>query len=698
MKRIANKNYFIGFFICLVVFCFYSHTLNYSWKIFDEDIIFNETLIPIPKSFSEVFEFIKLFGHNHYFEASNPAYSSIGNLRNILNFYPMIFIFYLFQKNSFCYHLFQLGFHILNTFILFLTLQALQTRFTSKNNLTINPTFAYLVTSLLTLIWALHPANIETVLFAANWSSPMAYFYCFLIFFICLSFKQTLKTFLLIAVLFLLSIFTSEHALIFPAIMFSYFFIESKDENQLFKDSIKRSFKTILPFIIPIIFFLVYCLSSPIKTNFLNQNKIPLNITFERIFWLAPQIFFHLIKLFIFPLKLSIDQTSLATLGETLLSPYAMFCFFFLLFISILFIYLLAKRNSKYLYLLIFLIALLPFLHIVTPIYNLASERYLYFPSYFLIVAIFQILIRNLNNPFNARSSIFILLVIICFYSCRTYIRTLDWKDDFSLLESAIQTAPNGLFRGLREENLANSFPQNSKEAIIFHNKAIASLTETIKAFEYKEKESQDKCPSILKYYGLDPKTKKIKAVFLLSITDSNITGNSENAYKILSTYIRELDRIDSKILSFYYRILFLTKRIDEAESLLKNEVDKNRISPTILVALSDLYEYKYNDLQKTEYYLLKSFKYFPYDPATLFGLQRLYKSLNKYDLYLHYLYMFGIRSHDAISLKEAAFQYLKLNNQTKAKHILKKLLNYYPVDTETQYLKVIYERLYGQL
>ncbi len=66
---------------CLIIFVFYLHTLNYSWKFFDESIIYGESILPIPNSIQEIIETIKLFGINTHIVSSSPIYSDIVNIR-----------------------------------------------------------------------------------------------------------------------------------------------------------------------------------------------------------------------------------------------------------------------------------------------------------------------------------------------------------------------------------------------------------------------------------------------------------------------------------------------------------------------------------------------------------------------------------------------------------------------------------------
>ena len=126
----------IDYILCLltglIVFLFFSHTLNYPWKYFDEQIIYNETIWPVPQSLSELLNYLKYFGINSHFEASNPFYSSVSNIRNDpFSTLITLIVFSLFQKNPFFYHLLSILLHVLNSCLLFLTLNKIANQYFS---------------------------------------------------------------------------------------------------------------------------------------------------------------------------------------------------------------------------------------------------------------------------------------------------------------------------------------------------------------------------------------------------------------------------------------------------------------------------------------------------------------------------------------------------------------------------------------
>ena len=700
-----NKNIkLLALINCIIVFIFYAHTINYSWRFYDEDIIYNESLFPIPQSFSEIFEIIGSFGISQHFIASNPFYSDISNLRcDRINNLTILFVYFLFKKNAALYHLLSLLIHLTNTFILFLLLNKISSIYTKHSKINL------ILMSALTLLWSLHPVNVEPVLFTTNWPTLLSYTLCFVALFLLLDFngkKPILLSFTTFFI-FLVSLFICEHGVTFPIILFFYYLVtyHHKNLNSTYLKSLAASFNKILPLLFSLLIFISYFLMSPTKSNMFKITEISVLTNLQRIFWLSPQVFLHFIKLILFPKNLSIDQTAYVKLGYDLYAPHAMLCiflFFSLIILSM--ISLLFTRKKIFFCFFIsfvpFFIALSPFLHLLSPIYNIASERYLYFPLFFLTVGISHLFFSITSKSSKLELIVIpLLILIVSTYSIRTYIRTLDWKDSKTLLTSAIKTAPNNLLKGLRQEMLASYLKSvNDPQSQTYSKRALASLGKALKEFQLEKTKYKNNIPQIIKFYGFDPKTLIAKTKFLIAFTDYYINGNPQIAYEIFSPYVDYFNPIDSQILIFYYKILFNIKKIDAAEKLLNKALLQNQISPSLYVALSDLYEYKYNDLTKTEKYLKESLKLFPYDPPTLFGLKRLYKILNNAEQFAHYSYLLGLRTHDIKSLQEAAYVYARLNIKNKSRTIIKKLLTTYPTDNETINIKTLYEQRYGRL
>ena len=696
---------------CLIIFVFFLHTLNYPWRFFDEDIIFNETMLPIPANFQEIFEIIKSFGLNNHFEASNPFYSNISNIRGTpIDVLFCLFVFWLCKKSAYAYHLFSLLFHLLNSCLFFLILNKISIKTMISHKA---PNYFRLFSvSTLTLIWALHPVNIESVLFATNFGAPVTYFFClsFLFYFICTDERKTLPIIhsIIIFFLYLFSIFLNEYTVTLPFIILFYLSISTLyNKGETLKNSFSAALKKTTPLFLALFAYMIYFFStSAIRTN----HEESLLTTIERIFWLSPQIFFHFLKLVFFPAKLSIDQSALVEFPNYIFHPYAVFCclFTYLLVISSFASIFLTKRVLCYLGILFipFFLSLAPFLQLISPVYNLASERYLYFPLLLLILGIaYSLFSSTFNHLSKTRISIIAIFLVIalCTFSARAFTRTLDWKDSVSLLTSAIETAPNNLYKGLRKHTLATSIIVNSsnaqpEETFKYNNEAFNLLEKATEDFKIQEAKYQKKLPEVIKFYGLDPETLEAKTKFLLAYIKFDTTGDFKTAFDVFSPYIDKISPPDTYISDFYYKILFNTKHINDAENLLLQLLNKKRISPFLFVALSDLYEYKYNDLNSTNKFLHESFKLFPYDPLTLFGLKRYYQKLNDLENFAFFSYLLGLRTHDLINHQQAASVYISLNKKDKAKNIILKLSKNYPIDQNTLTIEAKYVQNFGSL
>ena len=573
-----------------IVFVFYMHTLNYPWRQFDENIFFDETLLPIPQSFTGIFEYIGLFGLNQHFEAASPIYTNIVNVRcSPVNNFILFFIFFLFQKNALAYHLASLFLHLINTSILYWIINKI-----SRNGQAM----------ILTLLWALHPVNVESVLFTTNITALINYSICMGIFFYFVNTEEKQNSLIASAILFILylfGLFNGEQIITLPLILITYIFAKNTFRNKNISKSFIFAIKKTMPlFLVLGIFFVYFCMSGT-KLNLSLLNTSPI-VTLERIFWFSPQIFFHLAKLTVLPFHLTIDQMSLVKLSETLFAPYAIFCllfmflFVFLIVISLIF----AKRNIFYLITMsftLYFVALLPFLHIISPIYNLTSERYLYFP---LLMLVF-----GMAHAFHQKGLInqtpttkIVLVILLAIYSTRGYIRTFDWKDSPSLFISAYKENNTTLTKAARLLYVSNLSNNHSEEAQNI-------LKDLLVEQETKIQKYQKNTPQIIKFYGLDPLSIQARAAFLLGFTELNIKQNPHGALENIRPYKNNLNIFDSQVILFLYRTFFLTKNMKEAEEFLTGLIEKGKISPYLFVAYSDFVEYKYNNLKETEKLLL---------------------------------------------------------------------------------------------
>ena len=675
-----KKEYLFLFLTILIIFLFFQHTLSYPWKHFDEQIIYKETLLPAPDSFSQIFDYLKHLGWAHYIEASNPFYSTISSLRR-LNVSYYLLIFWLLKKSAFAYHLLSLLLHLLTCGLLFLIIH--KTCFKTKTQTT---SFDLIFTSLLVLIFALHPVNIESILLASNFGAPITYFFCILIFFYYTNYLQTQKNTTIFHSILIFLIYSSllllnEYSVTLPFIIYAWLFSNFLFNNPqaTLKEVAIQKLKQIFPLILSLSIFTVNFFIFPI-IRIPQENNI--TITLERILWLSPQIFFHFLKLIVLPIKLSLDQTDFVQLSSSLFDGYAIFCIFLmygLILISVISFFLLRKKATYYFFIIFvpFFLSLFPFLHLVSPIYNLASERYLYLPLFFAILGTAKSL-----SSFNLRKSLAatsLLISISILFASRAYLRTLDWKDSASLFASAYKTAKSDLIKGLRLQMLGGIISLESKDnksqtkGFEFINLGNLILERSIIKLDEEKQNIQNKLPLVIKFYGLDPKTIQAKVAYLLCFNKLGLEGNIEAAYNLLRPHMEDSKIIDTQILDLYLGLLFATGNLDKAEVLL-NKAFKNRPSPTVFIAYAQLYKNKYKDLSKAEILLKESLKYFPYDIRTLESLKNFYLTTNKPSEYAFFSYLYGIRTHSKENLLESLKVYSNLYNQKMRNKVLKSI------------------------
>lgn len=681
MKQRLNINKSLILFLAvtvLIVFIFYFRTAFYEVKAFDELVPFKETLLPVCFSFSEVFELISLLGLKQHFEAMNTLYSNIVSLRcNPFGNLLQMLIQVLFKKNPVNYHLYSLSLHLINTALVFLIIRRACVIASPSAR---NDNIGLFLTSLLTLLWSLHPVNIESVLLLTNANILLSYTFTFLTIFIYLTTYIKNPSFIKALVLFFtfsFALFTTEFHFVLPLILIAY----TATLN------IKKSvLKLSIPLIAASILFALLFLCSNIGINLIIQSSIEL--TLERIFWLSPQILFHFTKIIFLPINLSIDQTMLVKLGKSIFDSYSIFCIGFIVLILLFSLrsFLLTKKGFPFFFVTFFLylLSLFPFSQIPAPLYNLASERYLYFPSFILIFGLahflFHLVSKSHGRDVARYSSTFVVACLLFSFATRAYFRTLDWKDSISLYSSAIKTSNDPLHKAFRykgltpQEKIFAKHPE--KEVSSEHRQlAINHLQEAISSLKKEKKLYQATVPNIVKHYGLDPASRLLRARYYLIHTDLAVTGDHKKALQSLKPYVKDLSLLDSTTLQFYGSELLINNELDEVEKVLRYANEKYPHSLRIILPLSDVIQTKYGDLEEVKKLFLEAFKYFPYDTFTLFILPKIYELTMEQEKYALYSYIYGLRHHSIKDLQNAYNTYLVLNKKDKAEKAKQRII-----------------------
>ena len=685
----GNKSGILELLICISILCLlFIPTLNRPWLLYDERILFDNLCFPTPLTFGEIFEIIEKFGANFNIISSNAVYSQNYVQRTCpLSLVLDLLTSFFFNKEAFAYHLFNFVLHLINTSLVFFILKIFIFDSTFQKR-------CILIT--LTLLWAVHPIMIESVLLTTNFGATFSYIFFFGLLLDFLVNKEKNKSFfrkLVIPILFLVPMLTNEYIVTLPFVLFVFSFYQTYKSNQ-FKKAISTTFEETLPYfsglILYIIFFIFF---SDYKTIQVAQENHFIAFL-ERIFWLSPQIFFHFFKLVFYPKTLSIDQGLFVQLGKTLFDPYSIFCigfFFAWLFIPlILFLY---KRLIPNLFLLTgtFFFAILPFLHILMPSYTLAAERYLYCPLALLIFSLAKILSGKTNQWFTASFSIALFLALALCLN-RSYYRILDWKNNYSFIESTYKASKDPLHKAAKLQMLANAMalnnPNKKEETKNYFLKTLQLLNQAKKENKILQLKYQKHLPLIMKSYGIDYDSVPVKIAYLEAYTRcSNLYEPFSIGIKILRPYMKNPAKVDPMTLDLYTHLLLLDKKYKEAKKILLIANSKQPHLPVILLTLFEIAVKFENDWISAEKYLLEAFKYYPYETSTLEKALVFYDIQKNLFLKTKFAYLLGLRMQLKPAYQEAMNGFLDLGQLKEAKQTMNKLLKLAPHDPETIYL-----------
>lgn len=643
----------------LIVFLIYAPTLSRDWQMFDEKEIYqNESLYPTPVYFSELLEILPNFVFNSNFESQNLMFSNIINIRsNTVGATLNVILSFFFKKNPFSYHLLSLCIHLLNTALVWcIFLKVLNEK--------------KLISTIFTLIWALHPANVESVMMSTNWNSIFAYTFFFGFFLYNLKkiinnkFQNSIFEFIVIAFLTFCCTLFVEYSYMLPVIIFFISF--ALVENRL--KAIINSFFLALPYFFGILLFAFYYFVR--NAFFISNNSLAyqsINFSLERLIWFSPQIFLSFLKMFFYPRDFSIFQSNLVTIADSMFSPYAIFAFFVL---TILLLMPIIFSSRPVLFLIYgFIFSAFPFLHILLPAYCIFAERYCYFPFFVLIF-----LFANLFAKKGRHIGLPLLIIILILLSGRTVYRLNDWKDSFSLYSSAVKSQKDNYHKGLAYSTLGYYFNSLGKkdEAKKYMLLSLRNLEEVLNA---KQKKNKFK-PKILKVYGLDSDTKNLNAAFRIAYIKLDFLNEAASEIlKFYSPYIeKNLNFAGNSQLDLYAKLLLKNNETKKALEVLEFAKEKYLYSPTIIFSLSSLYV-DLRELTKAEKILKDGFSYYPNYKKILPRLIKLYELKNDQLNLAKYEYLLGLRNHSQEAYQKALQIYLGSNMLKEAKSVLDKLL-----------------------
>ena len=419
----------IIFVICIGIFV-WRDTLNNEFVYDDNALIVNNeyihSIFPVTKFFSS--------------ETSSVDLRMNKSEWRPLTRFILALTYHIYGLNPKSYHLINFIFHILNSILVFSLVLLIY--YVKYDDLSVSSILVGFITSVIFLI---HPVQVETVAWATQISNILFLFFYLigLIFYVLYTFslrfrvnnKLCISYFIISVYCFILSLFCKEMAISFLFIIIGYNLI-------LMRESVIEAFRrSVIYFIVLFIFVLV----RGIVIGMVGQPSVWASFI-PRMLTMVKGFSYYIRLLFIpYPLSIEYLFSIKSVLDLEVL-------FYGILLLGI--FYLGYRLSSKYplisfgIY--IFFISLLPASNII-PINTTINERYLYLGVIGFGLVISQLIINFfdifsfinfLRFKLKLVIKFLVILVLFILYSFISVVRIRDWKDHWSLVTANLKTCP----------------------------------------------------------------------------------------------------------------------------------------------------------------------------------------------------------------------------------------------------------------
>jgi tetratricopeptide (TPR) repeat protein len=417
----------------------YSNTLNYPWHLDDTPNILQNNAIQITD-----------FDPESLFRSIFSAAPFTGHFSRPLSYFTFALNWYFGGSNTTGYHIVNILIHVLASILLFLSIDLLF-NCSSKLNRLYSKRTAQFIALFSSLLWALHPIQIQSVTYIVQRMTSMAgLFSIFSIYWFIkhysadrASIRTTYLVFCFLS--FICAICSKENPALLP-LSFVLIHIAFFDEDRRqYTRIIKSALITLSIFITMISIYYLYSHKLfESLFSFLPSGSRPFSL-YERVLT-EPRILLFYISLILYPLpeRFSIDHS--IELSTSLFTPWETLPTILLLFI----IFAVCLKYLKAAPLICFPVLFFLINHVIEssiiPL-ELIFEHRNYLPSLFLFVP-FSVLIhkiivtyRNRNKVILYAMVVFIPAVLILF-CWSTYLRNTQWSSAEILWTDAAQKAP----------------------------------------------------------------------------------------------------------------------------------------------------------------------------------------------------------------------------------------------------------------
>jgi len=372
----------------------------------EEQILLN----PLVQSLNNLPQF---FLGSTYYEIASKSNFGLFYRPLMLSSYSLIYA--VVGPDPFMFHLVQVVFHLGNGLLLFLLFKKLK--------------LSRLVAFFASLLFLIHPINSETVFHIANLQEVLFLFFGLVSTLIYINSFKTKNLFhqAVVSLFLLIALFAKETAILFIVLIALYTWVYQRSKL--------RSMFVVIPPILVYVFFRLKLAQVHYQIPQISQiGELSLN---QRLFQ-VPSVVWYYLKTFLFPAKLVTQQFWLvASIQWFDLVAFVSFC------LAIIFIGFRLKSHQKlYWFFGGWLLVGLGLHSQVMPLYLTVAERWFYFPSIGVIG-----LVASMAANFLGKKTLMIFFTsILVILSVRTFVRSFDWRDSYSLLEADLGQAENDYY------------------------------------------------------------------------------------------------------------------------------------------------------------------------------------------------------------------------------------------------------------
>jgi tetratricopeptide (TPR) repeat protein len=444
MKNLSVK-FLIGL-ILIVGFLVYLNALPNDFVWDDEEQIVHNLIIRSWRNLSLIFTSSTFYAGGA--GLSGGFYRPLVTLSYILNYH-------LWGLNPFGFRLFQIAIHFANLILIFFVLKNI---FSSRNI-----KYGKEIAGLTALLFAVHPANVESVAYLGSIGEVLYTFFILLAFLYFLKNKFYLGFFLSF-----FGLLSKETAIVIFPLFALYLFIFNRPKgNKTFsvakkqkRASIKNTFKKIYSrykiwfnyvfgsgLVIGTYLFLRFAVAKIPASSF-HLSPISEAPLLERLKTIPYEIFSYL-RIIFFPKTLSISHQFVVSSVFDIRFWGSLIFIILVLGLAVFYILKIRPSNPEKTKLILFFlfwffISIAPALNII-PLEMTMAERWLYFPIIGILAWISLLVIPFVMNSSKIQSRIFtvFLILIIALFGRRTIIRTGDWKDGLTLFSHDIKYSKN---------------------------------------------------------------------------------------------------------------------------------------------------------------------------------------------------------------------------------------------------------------